>query len=180
MTAENTYERARRLLKEYRQDIDARLNAAAAARAAEGCITIPYLCRVAEAPDQIPEETRTHIQHCGRCTDLYQGVLEGFPHLSRPDWLPTAPSQATQTVAVPGLPALRQTTALVLVKDQERMDREWADMVGPYLSYLRGVLNHLPKHCRYWFWLYSGYPIPPSSEPDGSAAPFDKGQHHGH
>ena len=180
MTAKTTFERARRLIQEYSKEVDARLDAAAAARAAEGCINIPYLCSVAEDPDQIPEETRTHIRHCNRCAELYQSALKGYPYLPRPDWLPSAANPAPQTAPVPGLPALRQPMALVLMKDQEKMDREWARTIDPHYSFLRNILKHLPPPLQRLFGLYSDYRSPDDPGRDKSDPQFDRGNSHQH
>ena len=165
-----------------RAEVGAQLRATERARRAAGCLSFPDVCRLVGHPDAIPISVRQHIQSCKRCSDIYLAALQGYPFLKRPEWLQKPCDESDPLATAPATSSLvvRTPTAVVLMKDQEKMDREWAKVVDPHASFLRKVLEHLPAPFRYLFGMYSGNPTPPSSKPDGAAPPFDKGQHHGH
>jgi hypothetical protein len=76
-----------RAMEQLREFIDAKYRIAEKKRRAKGCIDIADLCRMSEQPECFMPEIRQHILACRRCRQLYEAILEGYPHLARPSWM---------------------------------------------------------------------------------------------
>lgn len=143
----------RRHFRRIRSDVSARLRTTDQERLAVGCLSIADVCRLAGHPDAIAYDVRRHLQSCGRCLRIYDAVLRGYPSLTRPEWLPESPDDTllSSTQATPLYPALRAPMALVLMKDQERMNAEWARIMDPNRSLWDSILEHLMSPLQHLF-----------------------------